>query len=166
MRLVHTLERLAVAAAGGALADAGEGAFQQGDAMTGLYIGIDDAIEDIKDEYFAGVLADPVLGASPLMFPFTSPNVIAAQVSIAFDLRGESIVMPIVFSSNSIIKYITYCYAGSFIKRAIAGSITIKDRNISAEKGRYEAEFCFIEGEDEAVGRGARKYCSIETGNP
>jgi 3-oxoacyl-(acyl-carrier-protein) synthase len=157
MRLVHDLERLAVAAVGGALRDAGL-SFPIGDSTVGMYIGIDDAVEDIKDKYFSGVLADGILGASPLLFPFTSPNALAAQVSIAFDLRGEGIVMPINGSCPDVIEYATDCIAGEHAKKAIAGAITIKDRRLSIEEARYYAEFFVVESEGDAVKRGARTY--------
>ena len=159
MRLVHDLERLAVAAVGGALLDAGL-SFPVGDSTVGIFIGIDDAIEDIKDEYFSGVLAEGILGASPLLFPFTSPNALAAQVSIAFDLRGEGIVMPINGSCPDVIEYATDCIAGQHAKRAIAGAITIIGRRLSIEGDRYAAEFFIIESEGDAVRRGARTYNS------
>lgn len=165
MRLTHTLERLAVAAVGSALDDAGIDLFPVGDSMTGIYMGIDDAIEDIKDEYFNGILADGILGASPLIFPFTSPNALTAQVSIAFDLRGETILMPIYRTYSAVIKYAFECIAGNYTKRAIAGGITIGDHNLSVDEGRYVAEIFIFERDEEAVRRGAKKYYSVDAGN-
>lgn len=159
MRLVHDLERLAVAAVGGALIDAGL-RIPVGDSTVGMYIGIDAAIEDIKDEYFSGVLSEGILGASPLLFPFTSPNALAAQVSIAFDLRGEGIVMSINGSCPDVIEYATDCIAGHHAKRAIAGAIVIIDRRLSIEEDRYAAEFFVIESEGDAMMRRARTYNS------
>ncbi len=159
MRLVHGLERLAVAASGNALLDAGL-SLPCGVSTCGLYLGIDDAIEDIKDEYLRAVLADGMLGASPLLFPFTSPNALAAQVSIACDLRGEGIVIPINGSCHDVIKYATECIAGKHVQKAIAGAIKVGDRKLSTEEGRYIAEIFVIEGEDDAVRRGARIYHS------
>lgn len=163
MRLVHDLERLAVAAAGGALLDAGM-SFPVGDSTIGIYIGIDDAIEDMKDEYFSGILAEGILGASPLLFPFTSPNALAAQISIALDLRGEGIVMPINGSCPDVIEYATDCIAGQHANKAIAGAIKIRDRRLSIEEDRYAAEFFVIESEGDAVRRGARIYDSGSAG--
>jgi 3-oxoacyl-(acyl-carrier-protein) synthase len=157
MRLVHELERLAVAAAGGALMDAGLH-FPVGDQTVGIYLGLDDAVEDIKDEYFRGVAAEGILGASPLLFPFTSPNALAAAVSIAFDLRGAGVVMPINGSCPDVIEYATDCISGKGSEKALAGTIRINNRKLSAEEGRYAAEFFIIEGKEAAVGRGARIY--------
>lgn len=164
MRLVNPLERLAVAAVGSVLADAGTD-FPVGDSGIGMYIGMDDAMEDIKDEYFKGIVADGIMGASPLLFPFTSPNAFAAQVSIAFDLRGEGILMPVNRSWDNVIKYATECVAGGYAKMAIAGAITINNRNLSIEAGRYTAEFSLIEGEGDAVRRKARIYHSLMAGD-
>ncbi len=155
MRLVHDLERLVVAAVGGALMDAGL-SFPVGGSTIGIFIGIDDAIEDIKDEYFSGVLAEGILGASPLLFPFTSPNALAAQISISFDLRGEGVVIPINGSCPDVIEYATDCIASHHAKKAITGTITIIDRRLSIEEDRYAAEFFIIESEGDAVMRGAR----------
>ncbi|MGO9614598.1 MAG: beta-ketoacyl synthase N-terminal-like domain-containing protein [Dissulfurispiraceae bacterium] len=160
MRLVHELERLAVAAVGGALLDAGL-SLPLGDSTVSMYIGIGDAIEDIKDAYFNGILTEGILGASPLLFPFTSPNALAAQVSIAFDLRGEGIVIPISGSCCDVIEYATDCIDGEYAEKAITGTITIKDRKLSREEGRYAAEFFFVEREVDAVRRGARIYNSL-----
>jgi 3-oxoacyl-(acyl-carrier-protein) synthase len=163
MRLVHVLEKLAVAAVGCALLDSGL-EFQGGPSDIGIYIGIDDAIEDIKDEYFSGVRADGLLGASPLLFPFTSPNTLAAQVSIAFDLRGEGIVMPVNSLCPDVIKYSAECISGGYAKKAITGLITVKDRRLSTDNGRYTAEFFIIEKYDDAVRREARIYRSVKAG--
>lgn len=148
MRLVHEIERLAVAAAGNALLYSGV-EFPVGDSRISLIIGIDDAIEDIKNEYLEGILAEGILGASPLLFPFTSPNALAAQVSIALDLRGEGIVMPIRNvngSCSDMIEYATECIAAGHAEKAIIGKITTKDHNLSIGEGRYAAEFFIVEG--------------------
>jgi|WetSurMetagenome_2_1015567.scaffolds.fasta_scaffold00030_74 3-oxoacyl-(acyl-carrier-protein) synthase len=164
MRLVHALERLAVAAAGCALVDSGLD-FQGGASDIGIYIGIDDAIEDIKDEYFNGVLADGLLGASPLLFPFTSPNTLAAQISIAFDLRGEGIVMPVKSSCSDVIEYAVGCIAGGYAEKAITGAITVRDPRLSTDEGRYLAEFFIVEKNAAAVKREAGIYRSFKAGN-
>jgi 3-oxoacyl-(acyl-carrier-protein) synthase len=167
MRLVHEIERLAIAAAGNALLDSGL-EFPAGSVDTALFLAIDDSVEDIKNEYLQGVLDEGILGASPLLFPFTSANSLSAQVSIALDLRGECIVMPmkrINGSSADVIQYATECIAAGYAKIAIIGLINTKDRNLSIGEGRYSADFLIIEGEDDAVRRGARIYNSIVAGN-
>lgn len=164
VRLSHRLEQLAVAAAGNALLDAGLG-LPFGDSAIGLYIGIDDSIEDIKDEYFSMVLAEGILGASPLLFPFTSPNALTAQISIACDLRGEAIVMPINGACPDVIEYATECIDGLHVQMAVAGTIRTRDRELTAEKGRYIAKFVIIERESDAVRRGKRIYSASEAVN-
>lgn len=143
IRFVNELEKLAVAAAGVTLDNAGVG-FPIGNADAGLFIGIDDSIEDIKDSYFNNILNDGILGGSPLIFPFTSPNALAAQISIAFDIRGESITFPIKQSCENVLKYTAECIIGQYIRMAVAGGITADKSKTSSEKGRYNAEFFFL----------------------
>ena len=157
MRLHHRLEQLAVAAAGNALLDAKIN-LPVDDSTVGLYVSIDDSIEDIKDEYFRMVLADGLLGGSPLLFPFTSPNALSAQISIACDVRGECIVMSVNGACPDMIKYATGCIDGRHVKKAVAGTIRIRDLELSAEEGRYRAEFVVIEEERDAMKRGAVIY--------
>jgi hypothetical protein len=54
---------------------------------------VDEGIDGIKARYFEGVLRDGPLGASPMAFPFTTPNTITARISILLDLRGESLTI-------------------------------------------------------------------------
>ncbi len=152
MRHTHALERFAIAAIGSALVDAGV-VFPVGDSSIGMYIGIDDAIEDIKDEYFNGILIDGIPGASPRLFPYTSPNALTAQVSIAFDLRGESIMIPINYSCSEVLKYAANCVTGQYVNMAIAGCIKIKDYNVSANEGRYASKIFVFEEEENAMRR-------------
>lgn len=152
VRFVTLLEQLAVAAVAGALDDAGM-AFPVGSSDAGIYLGIDDAIEEVKDEYFKGIVRDGMWGASPMLFPYTTPNAFAAQISIAFDLRGESITMPITHSAGDVIEYATRCVMQGYITRAVAGGITVCNPGLSAEEGRYAAEFFVIEPADSAAGR-------------
>ena len=62
--------------------------FEREDA--GVVLGADNAIDACKEEFYRAVLTDGPLGASPLVFPYTSANAITAQVTIAFGLRHES----------------------------------------------------------------------------
>ncbi|MBI5885951.1 MAG: hypothetical protein HZB85_05145 [Deltaproteobacteria bacterium] len=57
---------------------------------TGIVLGADNAIDECKEEYYRGVLAEGPLGASPLSFPYTSANAITAQTTIAFGLHHET----------------------------------------------------------------------------
>lgn len=59
----------------------------------GIVFGIDNAIDECKYQFFNELLADGPLGVSPLLFTYTSPNVITAQVTIAFGIKGEDITI-------------------------------------------------------------------------
>lgn len=157
IRITNDLELLTVVAAGRALNDAGID-FPTGNSDLGIFIGIDDAIEDMKDEYFSNILNDGIVGASPLLFPFTSPNAFAAQVSIAYDIRGESITFFMKNIYSDVILYSADCVDAGHIKMAVSGGISLKDDNFSAKEGRYAAEFYFIEDINSARKRGARIY--------
>ena len=153
MRFIHDIEKLAIAGVGLLLSDA-DIHFPVGSTDIGLYIGIDDAIEGIKDEYFNSVITYGILGSSPLLFPFTSPNALTAQISIAFDIRGESITIPVKYSCVDVIEYAVECITGRYSMMAIAGGIMSSGlRN----KGLW-AEFSLLEDLESAVGRGARIY--------
>jgi 3-oxoacyl-[acyl-carrier-protein] synthase II len=80
------VEEAAFLAAAEALA---AGRLAAGEA-TGVSLGIDVAIDGIKAAYWRAVLSDGPLGASPLHFPFTAPNTVAAQLTILLGLAGES----------------------------------------------------------------------------
>ena len=89
VRLVHRIEEVAFLAAAEACADGGR-SVAAGDAGTGIVLGIDEGVDDIKADHWRAVLADGPLGASPLHFPFTAPNAVTAQLTILLELRGES----------------------------------------------------------------------------
>ena len=91
-RLFHPIEEMAFLAAYEALAMSGAAPPVGGDRI-GIVLGVDEGIDGIKARYFQGVLKDGPLGASPMAFPFTTPNTIAARVSILLDLRGESVTV-------------------------------------------------------------------------
>ncbi|MDN3513050.1 MAG: hypothetical protein NG747_01465 [Candidatus Brocadia sp.] len=157
MRFVNSMEQLAVTAVGIMLNDA-KIDIPMGNSRVGLFVGIDDSIEDIKNEYFEGILNEGVLGASPLLFPYTTPNSLAAQVSIAFDIRGENITIPIKYSYRTVIEYAVECLTGKYTGAAIAGGIRVHDKNVSLGDGRYVAEFFLLEDADSARKRGATIY--------
>lgn len=157
LRLVNHLEILTIAAVGNVLEDAGI-SFPVGDSNIGVYIGIDEAVEDIKDEYLENILREGILGVSPLLFPFTSPNALTAQATIAFDIRGESITMPVKNSFGNVIKYAAECIWGKHVRMAIAGGVMIKNRTLSPKEGRYVAEMFFLEELNSAENRGAMIY--------
>ncbi len=158
VRFVHSLEAMALSAVCSTLDDA-RVMFPFGHSRTGVYLGIDDAIEDIKDEYFTPILREGILGASPLLFPYTSPNALAAQISIAFDVRGESITLPITSSVTDVLQYGADCVAGEYTESAIIGAIFCHRSQRSASP--YRCEFYFIESEARALKRGVHIYCSI-----
>ncbi len=157
VRFVHDLEIITVVAIGTALHDAGIG-LPVGDSSIGVYVGIDDSIEDIKDDYLGNILQEGILGASPLLFPFTSPNAIAAQASIVFDMRGESITLVGSDSRRDALEYACQCISGGYARMAIAGGITSPTARSSGgiRHRTYDAQFIFIEDHDSALERGAR----------
>jgi len=155
MRFIHDLDKLAIAAIGITLEDAMI-PFPVGNSDISLYIGIDDSIEDIKNDYFRSIIAEGILGASPLLFPLTTPNALAAQASILFDIRGESITFSLNHSFSKVLEYVAVSLAGGYTKMAIAGNIT-KDKSLSGPQSSiYRAEFFFIETITNAKNRGAR----------
>ncbi len=89
VRLVHPIEEVALLSAYEALSRAGMGVPLGGDGA-GIAMGVEEGIDPIKADYYRGVLRDGPLGASPLAFPFTAPNTVAARISILMDLRGEN----------------------------------------------------------------------------
>lgn len=141
MRFVHVLEQLTVVAVGMVLYDAGI-LFPVGNDDISLYVGIDDSIEDIKDRYFNNILSEGVLGVSPQFFQLTTPNALIAQATIAFDIRGESITLPIKHSFKHVIEYASDCIVGKYTKMAIAGGIT---RPQHSQTPVYRAEFFLLE---------------------
>jgi len=92
VRLVHPIEEAAVLAAYEALASAGV-AMPVGGEDIGVALGVEEGIDGLKAEYYRGLLKDGPLGASPIVFPFTTPNTVAARISILLDLRGENFTL-------------------------------------------------------------------------
>jgi hypothetical protein len=89
VRLVNPIEEVALLAAYEALSGAGI-VVPLGGEGAGIAMGVEEGIDPIKADYYRGILRDGPLGASPLTFPFTAPNTIAARISIVMDLRGEN----------------------------------------------------------------------------
>jgi len=92
VRLFHPIEEMAFLAAYDALSLAGV-ALPVGGEGIGIALGVEEGIDGIKARYYQGVLSDGPLGASPMAFPLTAPNTIAARISILLDLRGESLTV-------------------------------------------------------------------------
>ncbi len=74
----------------------------------GIIVGIDSVIDKVKESYFKGVAEDGPLGASPLFFPYTSPNVFAARATIHFGIKGPDIT--IASGPLSFLKAVSYAY--------------------------------------------------------
>jgi Beta-ketoacyl synthase, N-terminal domain len=91
-RLFHPIEGMAFLAAHEALSFSRIALPVEGDGIW-IALGVDEGIDGIKARYYQGVLRDGPLGASPLAFPLTAPNTIAARISILLDLRGESLTV-------------------------------------------------------------------------
>ncbi len=91
-RLVHPIEEVALLAAHDALRLAGVRTPLGGEDI-GVALGLEEGIDGIKAQYYRDILKDGPLGASPIVFPLTTPNTIAARISIALDLRGENVTV-------------------------------------------------------------------------
>ena len=92
VRLLHAIEETALVAAHEALSGAGLST-PYGEDDLGVALGVEEGIDGIKTRYFRAVLQDGPPGASPLVFPLTTPNTIAARIAILFDLRGETLTV-------------------------------------------------------------------------
>jgi 3-oxoacyl-[acyl-carrier-protein] synthase II len=92
IRLVQPIEEVAVVAAHEALASAGIPMPVRGEEI-GIALGVEEGIDGPKAEYYRRILKDGPLGSSPLLFPFTTPNTVAARLSILLDLRGENFTL-------------------------------------------------------------------------
>ena len=92
---------------------------------TGIVFGIDNAIDKCKAEFFKGLLAEGPIGASPLLFPYTSHNAITAQATIAFGIKGEALT--IVSGASSFLKAVGYGFEllhRGVMKSVIAGGVS------------------------------------------
>ncbi len=91
-RLVHPIEEVAFLAAYDAVTAAGRSAPFSDDDV-GIALGVEEGIDGIKARYYEDLLREGLLGASPMTFPLTTPNTVAARISILLDLRGESFTL-------------------------------------------------------------------------
>lgn len=111
----------------------------------GIIVGIDNAIDKVKESYFRGVVKDGPLGASPLLFPYTSPNVLAARATIHFGIKGQDIT--IVSGPLSFLKAVSYAYclvSSGRIDLAIVAGVTEADA--AAVVLGLDIPGCFITG--------------------
>lgn len=91
----------------------------------GIIIGVDSAIDKVKESYFKDVVEDGALGASPLFFPYTSPNVLAARSTIHFGIKGPDIT--IASGQLSFLKAVSYAYclvSSGIVDIAVAAGVT------------------------------------------
>lgn len=120
VKTVIKAEELALAAVSAALKQ-----IRNWELETGIVFGIDNAIDRCKEEFFKGLLAEGPIGASPLLFPYTSHNAITAQATIAFGIKGEDIT--ITSGASSFLKAIEYGFEllhKDVMKSVIAGGIS------------------------------------------
>ena len=120
VKTVIKAEELALAAVSAALKQ-----IRNWELETGIVFGIDNAIDRCKEEFFKGLLAEGPIGASPLLFPYTSHNAVTAQATIAFGIKGEDIT--ITSGASSFLKAIEYGFEllhGDVMKSVIAGGIS------------------------------------------
>lgn len=129
VKTVIKAEELALAAVSTALKQAGISLISNSNrgpaGYCGVVFGIDNAIDRCKAEFFKGLLAEGPIGASPLLFPYTSHNVITAQATIAFGIKGEDIT--IASGASSFLKAIGYGYElliKKAMKSVIAGGVS------------------------------------------
>ena len=92
VRLAHGIEEATLIAAYDALRLAGVRT-PLGTEEIGVALGVEEGIDGIKAQYYREIVKDGPLGASPIVFPLTTPNTVAARISIALDLRGEIVTM-------------------------------------------------------------------------
>ncbi|MCL5885168.1 MAG: hypothetical protein M1377_07530 [Deltaproteobacteria bacterium] len=89
IRFIHRIEEIALLAAWEALRESRIAISSTEPEGVGIALGIDEGIDGIKARHCLAVQSDGPLGASPLVFPFTTQNAVTARVSIGLDLRGE-----------------------------------------------------------------------------
>ncbi len=66
--------------------------------------------------------------------------------------------MPVKYSFSDVLEYTIECIKGKHTNMAIAGGIMLEDDMLFTEKGRYNAEFYFIEDIKSAIERKSRIY--------
>lgn len=119
---------------------------------TGIVFGIDNSIDRCKTEFFKGLLAEGPIGASPLLFPYTSHNAITAQATIAFGIKGEDIT--IVSGAASFLKAVGYGFEllnRGVMNAVIAGGVSengamviVMERLTHDEAQKKEKEGAFL----------------------
>lgn len=91
-RLAHRIEEIAFLAARDAV-DRAECSRIADRGRIGIALGVDEGIDGIKSNHCRSVIREGPIGASPLLFPLTAANAVAARLSILLDIRGESFTL-------------------------------------------------------------------------
>ena len=121
-RTVYNEERCLIRAVEAATASL-EGTFLEGAALA---VGVDRVVEGWKEEFFTGVATEGPLGASPLIFPYTSANALAARLSIVLAVRGETVTIS--SGALSFLKAVAAAWAlvgSGAAPMAIVGGVTV-----------------------------------------
>ncbi len=122
----------------------------------GIIVGVDNAIDKVKESYFRGVVKDGPLGASPLLFPYTSANVLAARATIHLGIKGPDIT--IASGPLSFLKAVSYAYclvSSGIIDLAIVAGVT-EGIAVVVVLGLDRSD-CFITGAVESRADGAQE---------
>jgi len=170
-KLSTDIERISVLASAYALESAGILSPLGNDSIS-IYAGIDEGIDSIKFRYYEGVLKEGPLGASPALFPLTSPNAVSAQIAIALDIRGECITLPAgIISGARATGYASECIMLGKTEIALAGGATCIDDELrealkdsgNADAGKLisGAAFLVLESDEHAKDRGAKIYGEV-----
>lgn len=88
VRLLHRVEEVSLLAARDALAEGGIPVPLR-EVRAAIVLGVDEGIDGIRARHSIALRDGGPLAVSPLSFPFTSHNAVAAQLSILLDVRGE-----------------------------------------------------------------------------
>ena len=124
---------------------------EKNSSSVGIVLGVDEGIDSCKAQFFYGLISEGSDGVSPILFPFTSPNAITAQVSIAFGIRGENITVANGrLSSGKAIAYSIDLLTLGKVDTIITGGVT-----------HHCAAILVLEDFERAIKRGARIYGEI-----
>lgn len=125
-----------------------------------LVVGVDGVIEGWQEVFFKRVMTEGPLGASPMEFPFTSPNALAARLSMRFEIKGESLT--ITSGPLSFLKALVY--ASELVRGGIAEAVLVggvaAGKAITLLVDSARGEVC-IEDLGERVS-GEQSSCTIE----
>ncbi len=161
-RTVYIEEALALASASSLLSQ-DRGLEDTMEERTGIVLGVDSVIDEWKEGFFKGVMESGPLGASPLCFPYTSPNALAARLSIAFGLKGVEIT--IASGPLSFLKAMAYSYelvAGGRMERVLAGGITRGRVIMTVLDRKCGDDFICGAFESKGPGAGIRSVASMD----